>query len=92
MNGIDSSAVLWLFIATQLLGVSSAWLARLSEGKRHQLISQWMFFGVLPLVGLVTMVALAAGPGYWLACSATLAFMVLTVTCDFRGSREAATW
>ncbi len=92
MNGINPSTVLWLFVAAQLLGVSSAWLARLSEGRRHQVLCQWMFFGVLPLVGVANMVALAVGPGYWLACSATLAFMVLTVTCDFRGSRAAATW
>jgi hypothetical protein len=92
MKGIDPSTVLCLFIAAQLLGVSSAWLARLSEGKRHEVLSQWTFFGVLPLVGVVTMVALAVGPGYWLASSTTLAFMVLTVTCDFRGSRGAATW
>lgn len=88
MNGINPSTVLWLFVAAQLLGVSSAWLARLSEGRRHQVLCQWMFFGVLPLVGVANMVALAVGPGYWLACSATLAFMVLTVTCDFRGSRS----
>ncbi len=92
MNGIDSSTLLWLFVAAQVLGVSTAWLARLSEGKPHQVVSQWMFLGVLPLVGMATMVALAVGPGYWLASSVTLAFMVLTVTCDFRGSRAAATW
>ena len=34
MNGFDSPTVLWLLLAAQLLGVSSAWLARLSEGSR----------------------------------------------------------
>lgn len=92
MKGIDPSTVLWAFVAAQFLGVSSAWIARLSEGKRHQVISQWTFFGVLPIVGIATVVALAVGPGYWVACSTTLAFMVLTVTCDFRASRGAATW
>ena len=92
MNGFDSPSVLWLFVAAQLLGVLSAWLARLSEGSVCQAVSQWMFFGVLPLMGAATMVALAVGPGCWLACCATLSVMVLTVTCDFRGSREAATW
>ena len=92
MNGFDSPTTLWLLIGAQFLGISSAWLARLSEGSPRQAVSQRMFFGVLPLVGVATMVALAVGPGCWLACSTTLAFMVLTVTCDFQGSREAATW
>jgi hypothetical protein len=92
MNGINPSTLLWLFVAAQLLGVSTACLARFSEGKPHQVVCQWLFFGILPLVGLATMVALTIGPGYWLACATTLALMVLTVTCDFRGSRGAATW
>ena len=92
MNGFDSPAVLWLLVAAQLIGVSSAWLARLSEGSAHQTMSHCMFFGVLPLMGAATMVAFAVGPGCWLACSTSLAFMVLTVTCDFRSGRESATW
>jgi hypothetical protein len=47
---------------------------------------------MLLLMGLGTAFALTIGPGCWLTCSATLAVMVLTVTCDFRASREAATW
>jgi hypothetical protein len=92
MNGFDSPAVLWLLVAAQLFGFASAWAARLSEGSRSQALGQWLFFGTLPLMGAVTMASLAVGPGCWLACSTTLAVMVLTVTCDFRGSREAATW
>jgi hypothetical protein len=92
MNGFDSSTVLWLLIAAQLLGISSAWLARLSEGSCYQAVSQCLFFGVLPLMGAATVAAMTVGPGCWMTCSVTLAIMVLTVTCDFRGSREAATW
>jgi hypothetical protein len=92
MNGFDSPAVLWLLIAAQLLGVISACIARLSEGSPRQALSQGTFFGALSLMGAATIVALAVGPGCWVACSASLALMVLTVTCDFRGSREAATW
>jgi hypothetical protein len=92
MNGIDSPAVLWLLIAAQIIGVLSACIARLSEGSSRQAVSQWAFFATLSLMGPATIVALTVGPGYWLACSASLAFMVLVVTCDFRGSREAATW
>jgi hypothetical protein len=92
MNGFESTTVLWIFIAAQLLGVVSAWLVRLSEGSICQSVGQYMFFCFLPLIGVAAMVAWAIGPGCWLGCSTTLAVMVLTVTCDFRGSREAATW
>jgi hypothetical protein len=92
LNGFDSPTGLGLLIATQLLGVLSACLARLSEGSCCQTVGQCMFVGVLTLMGAATMVALAIGPGCWVACSATLSVMILTVTCDFRGSREAATW
>lgn len=92
LNGFDSPTGLSLLIAAQFLGVFSAFLARLSEGSCCQFLGQFLFFGALPLVGAATMVALAIGPGCWVACAATLAAMILTVTCDFRGSRKAATW
>ncbi len=92
MNGFDSHGLLWLFIAAQILGVASAWLARLSEGSACQRFSQFAFFVALPLMGMATIVVSGVGPGWWLTGSATLAFTVLTVTCDFRASREAATW
>ena len=92
MNGFDSPAALWLFVAVQFFGILSACAARLSEGSPRQAISQGMFLGMLPLMGVVTLVAFAVGPGCWLACSTTLAVMVLVVTCDFRNSRESAMW
>ena len=55
-------------------------------------VSQYLFFAILPLMGVATSIALAVGPGCWATCAATLAIMVLTVTCDFRGSRQATTW
>jgi len=92
MNGFDSPAALWLLVAAQILGVLSAFAARFSEGSPRQAISQAMFLGVLPLMGVATLLALAVGPGCWLGCAATLAVMILTVTCDFRRGRESATW
>ncbi len=92
MNGFDSSTVLWLFIGAQVLGVFSAWFARLSEGSPRQQVIHWLFFGILSLMGVITILALSIGPGCWIACSTTLAFMILTVTCDFRQSQESNTW
>lgn len=92
MNGFDSPGVVWLLLAAQFVGVTSGCFARLSEGSACQSLSQRTFLVALALMGAATIVALAVGPGYWLGCSASLAAMVLTVTCDFRGSRESSTW
>jgi hypothetical protein len=89
MNGIESSTALWLLVAVQLLGITSAWMARLSEGSAFQTVTQRVFFTTLLLVGAATVVALAVGPGAWVACSATLAVMVVMAICDFGTSREA---
>jgi hypothetical protein len=92
VDGFDSPSVLWLLVAAQLLGFCCAWLARLSEGSRCQAVSQCAFCLALPLMGAATAISLAAGSGFWIACALTLTLMVLTVTCDFRRGREAATW
>ena len=92
MNGFDSPTVLGLLIVAQLLGIFIAWAARLSEAPMAQVVSQCLFFLALPLIALMTACALVASSGCWLMGSATITIMVLTVTCDFRTSREAATW
>lgn len=92
MNGFDSPNVLWVFIAVQLFGLASAWTARLSEGSTCQSVSQCIFFVALPAIAAITAFALDLGPGFWLISATTMTVMILTVTCDFRASREAATW
>ncbi len=92
MNGFDSPVVFWILVATQFLGILSACMARFNEGSPRQGMSHGVFLGVLPIMGGLTMAALAVGPGCWLACATTLAVMVLTATCDMRNRREAATW
>jgi hypothetical protein len=92
MNGFNSTTALWLLAATQVFGVLSACATRLSEGSSRQAISQLVFLAMMPLTGMAAVVAFTIGLGWWLACSATLALMILTVTCDFRNGRESATW
>ena len=92
MNGLDSPAALWLLVAAQILGILAAFAARFSEGSPRQAISQGMFFAVMLLMGVATLVAMGVGPGCWVGCATTLAVMMLTVTCDFRSGRESATW
>jgi hypothetical protein len=92
MNGIDLFAAFWLLVAVQVFGVCSACAARLSEGFACQIVSQCVFLATLPLMGAATCVALAVGPGIWLACATSLAVMVLTATWDPRVNPEGAMW
>jgi len=43
-------------------------------------------------MGGAVFVSLGFGPGCWLVSSASLALMILTVTCDFRRSRQDTAW
>jgi hypothetical protein len=89
MSHFEASAVCWLFGALQVLGLTSAWAARLSERSRRQASCQRLFFGCLALIGGATIISLILGPVCWLTCGITLSLMVLTATCDFSGSRQA---
>ena len=91
MNGFDSPAVLWILIAAQFSWHFQCLACQAERGLPCQAVSQYSVFGILPLMGVATLVALAVGPGCWMAFRHA-GVMVLTVTCDFRGSREAATW
>ncbi len=80
---LDITTICWLFGAVELLGLTSAWAARLSEGSLHQTCCQRLFLGCLTLVGGATIVSFGLGPSCWLTSGVTLAVMVLTVICDF---------
>jgi hypothetical protein len=70
--------------------MTSAWLARLSEGSVHQAFCQRFFFLGLILMGLATMVTAAARPGYWMTSAVTLAVSLMVVICDFRHASRSA--
>jgi hypothetical protein len=90
MNGIESPPALIFLTALQVLGLVSAWVARMSEGSSRQTASQRVFLACLALVGTATIIALAIGPGCWLTSATTLSIMILTAICDFRPSRREA--
>ena len=92
MNGFDPIVVLGLFVAMQIVGIASACAARLFEGTPREILGQRFFLLAMLLMGMATLASLSFGSGCWLACSATLAFMVLTVVYNFQGGRESATW
>jgi hypothetical protein len=92
MNGFTPFAVFGCFVAVQFVGIASACVARCCVGTRQETLGQRLFLLAMLLIGVATMVALAVWPGCWLACSATLAFMLLMVVYNFRDGREEATW
>jgi hypothetical protein len=92
MHGFESIVVIGLFVGMQILGIVSACAARLCEGTPREILGQRFFLLVMLLMGLATPASLAIGPDYWMVCSATLAFMVLTVVYNFHGGSESATW
>lgn len=75
--------------ALQAVGLTSAWIARKTEGSACERLSQRVFYGCLAAVGMATIVAVGLGPCYWLASGGTLSAMVLTVTYDPDPSRRA---
>ncbi|HJS09104.1 MAG TPA: hypothetical protein VJ809_15650 [Pirellulales bacterium] len=91
MDHFDSTAILWCFGAVQALGLSSAWLARVSEGSLLQPWFQRLFLLSLLASGVATIVAPGFGGVYWLISSATLGTMVVMAVCDFRQERQAFT-
>ena len=92
MSGLEGPLVLWTLPVIQVMGLISAWLARLNEGCRGQTVCRWFFLGCLGLVSLATMISPNLGPGCWLASGTTLSLMVLAATCDFSRSRQAEAW
>jgi hypothetical protein len=92
MSALQSPSAIWIIAVVQVLGLASAWLARLSEGSRRQTSCQWLFFACLMLVGAATIVALHFGPGFWLTAGGTLSVMVLGATCDFTPAARPNVW
>jgi hypothetical protein len=92
MAFVETPQITWLLLLVQVLGLTVAWVARLSEGSSFQGGLQIAFLALLTLVGGATVAALGLGPGRWLPSGVTLAVMVLAVTCDFSRCRRDIVW
>jgi hypothetical protein len=88
----ETPVICWLFGAVQVIGLTSAWVARLSAGSRRQTSCHCLFLACLPLVGGAAAFSLGLGLRCWLVCSITLSLMVLTVVCDFSRSQQGTAW
>ena len=89
MPYIDLSLVGWMLTALQVLGLSSAWIARVSEGSSLQTACQAGFLFLLCLMGAATAASLALGPGTCLSCGLTVSLMAVAAICDFNPARRA---
>ncbi len=89
MTYLESSALAWTLGLMQVVGLLSAWLARLSEGSSSQPWCHSLFFGCLAVMGLATMAFVALGARHWLGSGATLSVMVLAAVWDFRAHASA---
>lgn len=84
MSSLDPHAATWVLAIVQIVGLASAWLARVGEASHRPAIFQRLFFVCLAVVGCATCGAIALGPGACVASGATFSIMVLGATCDFR--------
>lgn len=92
MGAVEGPVLVLLLASIDALGLVSASLVRISEGSRCEAWLQRFFLGCLGLVGATAIASLGLHPGCWLSCGATLAVMVLTVTCDFHKAGCATVW
>jgi hypothetical protein len=83
-----ATLAIWVLAGVQLLGLASACLARMSEGRSWQTTCQRLFMGALGLAGLGAVAAFAMGPGHFMLSGASLATMVLGAVWDFGGSSQ----
>ena len=88
MSVLQSHTAFWILAVVQVLGLGSAWFARLSEGSSRQGLCQRLFFGCLVLVGVAMIPALKLGPGFWFSSGTTLSLMILAVTYDVNSPRQ----
>ncbi len=89
MAYLEASMLGWCLGLIQIIGLLSAWLARLNEGSSRQAWCHWLFVACLAVMGMATMAFVAVGARHWLASGATLSVMVLAAVWDFRAHRGA---
>ena len=82
MGGISATQFA-VIAAVQILGLLSAALARIMEGRTGQGWCQRLFLGLLFLVGFTTILAVSCAPQQWTMSATTLTIMVVAAVCDF---------
>ncbi len=83
MSGGVDFGQLCVISSVQVCGLVSAVLARITEGRRGQDLSQRMFLACLVVVAFTTVLNVWNAPQQWVASAVTLTVMIVTATCDF---------
>lgn len=88
MIDLDLFCNLGTLATVQVLGMATAWLARLSQGSAHQRRCQRLFFISLIAVGGATMMSLRLNPVCWLISAVIFTLTIMIVVCDFSRGRR----
>lgn len=80
----------WTFIAVQILGFASAWVARVCLGTCMQRYGHQLFLAALGMIGVATFVSFMSGSGMWLLSGLNMATMVIMAVVDGRNTAERA--
>lgn len=78
------------FIAVQILGFASAWVARVCLGTCMQRYGHQLFMAALALIGVATFLSFMHGSGMWLLSGLNMATMVIMAVVDGRNRTEQA--
>jgi hypothetical protein len=91
MPPFSETFIFWIVLVTQLAGIASVVVARLSERSCGAALGQRTFFVCLIAVGLTTVLAIWLQAGSWLSGATTLGLMALGATFDCRVDTRSAT-
>ena len=72
----------WLFATIQIVGLTSAWIARTGAGSKRHAACQWLFFGCLALVAAAAVLSIPLASGTWIISGVTLSLMIVGTTFD----------
>ncbi len=78
-----------VWIVLHVLGLGTAWAARMQAGGRRELLAHVSFFACLVLIAFATIVGHVACLAIWPLSAVTLVMMIVTATADF-GHRQTA--
>lgn len=76
------------FGAVQFLGLLSVLWARMSKGTRHDLGAQTLFYGLLLVVGVTTLICSLEGHAWWPLSAVTFGAMVVGATVHTQSAEE----
>lgn len=82
--------VWWMFVAVQVLGFASAWIARVCLGTTMERYGHQLFLAALALIGVATFLSFMNGSGLWLFSGLNMATMVIMAVVDGRTPAEQA--